>query len=96
MIPASENRAALVPQNVLSRTQQAALIALHDYKHTRRVTNGWQLGPVRVSSSVIEKLEKHRLVVERRASGFVATLSFTAAGTIAAERLVEIRRGKGQ
>ncbi|MDW5313759.1 hypothetical protein [Rhizobium sp. PL01] len=95
MIPASENRAALVPQSVLSRTQQSALMALHDYRQIKRVSNGWQLGPVRVSTSVVARLESLKLVIERRAT-FGATLSFTAAGTIAAQRLAELRRGKTQ
>lgn len=95
MIPAAENRAALAPQSVLSRTQQNALMALHDYRQTRRINNGWQLGPVRVSTSVVARLESLKLVIERRAT-FGATLSFTAAGIVAAQRLAELRKGKIQ
>ncbi len=88
MISASENRAAQAPASVLTATQQKALLALNDYRHVKRVTNGWQIGPTKFSTSVIEKLENKKLIIERRAN-FGDTLNFTAAGTVAVGKLKE-------
>lgn len=89
--PLTENRAVQDPTSVLTRRQQAALVAIGAFKNNRLRAGVWEIGGERFSPSIIDALKYRRVVTERRAT-FGPVLSLTLAGQMAADRLKERRQ----
>lgn len=83
----TENPAALAPHKVLTRRQQAVVLAIGEFRHIRKAGAAWEIGPHRFSQSIVDTLVRRHLARESSRS-----LSLTLAGQLVEKRLKESGR----